>query len=162
MRIETMTERGRMHVIAGLSLLAAAFPGAHAGAQGLNNEQAIETIIGSEVVEEEKRASANTERLIAAIENTGPVTREVQMKSSLDKVDIVYLADAAEKPPAEIDAKIKEHADEIASLRKEIEGNAMLFHAVDSRSVLMRDILAIEFDDANGATIYVTAKPAGG
>ena len=45
-------------------------------------------------------------------------------------------------------------------LRKEIEGNAMLFHAVDSRQILPQDILAVEFDDANGIVIFAAAKPA--
>ena len=74
----------------------------------------------------------------------------------------MFLEDAAATeggPPPEIEAKVKEHEAEIAELRKELEGNAMLFHAIDSREVLVRDVLAIEFDDAAaGVVIYAAAR----
>jgi hypothetical protein len=129
-------------------------------AQGLENKKAIDTIIGSDVEEEKARADADAGRIIAAIDNTVATTSEVRKASSLDKVDIVFLTDAAEKglPPA-IDAKVKEHHKDIADLRKELEGNAMLYHAIDSRSVLVRDVVAVEFDDHRGVTIYAAAKP---
>ena len=74
----------------------------------------------------------------------------------------MFLSDAAQAeggPPPEIEAKIAEHEEEIAELRKELEGNAMLFHAVDSRDVLMRDIIAVEFRDDRHVTIYAATKP---
>ena len=38
----------------------------------------------------------------------------------------------------------------------------MLFHAIDSRQILPRDVLAVEFDDTNGVVIFAAAqKPAG-
>ena len=77
----------------------------------------------------------------------------VRKTSNLDKVDIVFLTDAAATeggPPPEIEAKVKEHEADIAELRKELEGNAMLYHAIDSRRVLLRDVLAVEFDGSEG------------
>ena len=74
------------------------------------------------------------------------------------KVEIVFLPDmVGETPPPAIVAAVEKYAKEIAALRKEIEGNAMLFHAIDSRSLLMRDVLAVSFED-NTATIYAAAK----
>ena len=35
----------------------------------------------------------------------------------------------------------------------------MLFHAIDSRQILPRDVLAVEFD-GNAVVIYAAAKPA--
>jgi hypothetical protein len=36
----------------------------------------------------------------------------------------------------------------------------MLYHAIDSRQVLIRDILAVDFDHDNRIIIYAAAKPA--
>ncbi len=124
-------------------------------AQGLENPNAIDTIIGSEVKEEEAPAGADPARLIAAIDASVENATKIRKVSSLVKVDIVRLAEAdGRAPPPEIDAKVKQRGPEIAALRQELEGNAMLFHAIDSRSIQLRDIVAVEFDDANGVIIY--------
>src|SRR5690606_30398900 len=133
--------------------------------QGTDNQQAVDAIIGTEVQEEETQAATDAVRLIAAIDKTAENTAIVRKTSNLAKVDIVFLPDAARTeggPPPEIEAKVKEREAEIAELRKEIEGNAMLFHAIDSRQILPQDVLAVEFDDANGVVIFAAAKPAGG
>jgi hypothetical protein len=148
--------------IAAAAVLAA--PQGSVFAQGLDDPKAIETIIGSDVQEDETRASADADKVIAAIEKTAENISTVRKITNLDKLDIVFLPDAAVTeggPPAEIEAKLEEHADEIAELRQELEGNAMLYHAIDSRQILPRDILALEFDDSNGVVIYAAAKPAG-
>lgn len=132
--------------------------------QGTDNQQAVDAIIGTEVQEEETQAATDAGRLIAAIDKTAENTAIVRKTSNLAKVDIVFLPDAARTeggPPPEIEAKVKEREAEIAELRKEIEGNAMLFHAIDSRQILPQDVLAVEFDDANGVVIFAAAKPAG-
>lgn len=159
--LETMDRDHRLlHALFGAALIAAVAPGAPLLAQGLESEEAIDKIVGSEVVKEEKQASAEPERIVSAIENTASNTREVRRKFSLDRIDIVFLPDAADdQAPSEIDAKLAEHEDEIADLRREIEGNAMLYHAIDSRSVMMSDVLAVEFDADNGVTIFAAAKP---
>ena len=147
--------------LAALVLLAAAQP---AWVQGLANEQAIDTIVGSDVDEQETRSIAATSDVIAAIDETPGTTARIRKVSALDTVDIVFLSDAVATeggPPPEIEAKIEERKAEIAELRKELEGNAMLFHAVDSRGVLMRDIIAVKFNDDRHVTIYAAAKPAG-
>ena len=139
--------------------------GAALAQQGTENKEAVDTIIGTEVQEEEAQASADAGKVIAAIEKTQEQIALVRKTSNLDKVDIVFLSDAAATeggPPPEIETKVKEHEAEIAELRKEIEGNAMLFHAIDSRQILPRDVLAVEFDGANGVVIYAAAKPANG
>lgn len=134
-----------------------------ADAQGLESKDTVEKIVGSEVKEEEARAAADAGRVIAAIDRTSDNIGTVRKTSKLDKIDIVFLADATVTeggPPPEIEAKVKEHQQEIADLRKEIEGNAMLFHAIDSRQILPRDVLAVEFDSPHSVVIYAAAKPA--
>ncbi len=133
-----------------------------ASAQGLQDPDAIDTIIGSEVREEEVSAAEDVERVLNAIENTAESTRVVRMTTNLDQLDIVFLADASVTeggPPAPIVEKIDEHADEITALRQEIEGNALIYHAINSRRILVRDILAIEFDGEGGAVVFAAAKP---
>ena len=150
---------------AAVAFLAVWLAGSAALAQGTENKEAVDTIIGTEVQEEEAQASVDAGKVIAAIEKTQEQIALVRKTSSLAKVDIVFLPDAAATeggPPPEIETKVKEHEAEIAELRKEIEGNAMLFHAIDSRQILPRDVLAVEFDGANGVVIYAAAqKPAG-
>lgn len=133
--------------------------------QGTESKEAVDTIIGTEVQEEEAQASADAGKVIAAIEKTRDQIALVRKTSKLDKVDIVFLADAAPTeggPPPEIETKVKEHQADIAELRQEIEGNAMLFHAIDSRQILVRDVLAVEFQGHEAVVIYAAApKPAG-
>ena len=153
---------GRAAALAGF--VAMCMAGGSALAQGAESKETVDAIIGTEVQEEEARASADASKVIAAIEKTREQIALVRKTSSLDKVDIVFLADAAATeggPPPEIEIKVKEHEADIAELRKEIEGNAMLFHAINSRQILPRDVLAVEFDGANGVVIYAAAKPAG-
>jgi hypothetical protein len=150
--------RPDFHWLFGAALFVAfamAFP---LNAQGLKSEQAIDAIIGSTVEEEQQQADADPAKIVAAIEKSVDNTATVRKTSNLDKVDIVFLPDmVGETPPPAIVAAVEKYAKEIAALRKEIEGNAMLFHAIDSRSLLMRDVLAVSFED-NTATIYAAAK----
>ena len=154
-----------LHGAAAASLLCASLAGGPAWTQGTESKEAVDTIIGTEVQEEEAQASADAAKVIAAIEKTRDQIALVRKTSSLDKVDIVFLADAAATeggPPPEIETKVKEHEAEIAELRQEIESNAMLFHAINSRQILMRDVLAVEFDGSNRVVIYAAAqKPEG-
>lgn len=133
------------------------------GAQGLDADGAVDTIVGAAVEEQETTAEADPERLIAAIDNAGENARAVRMLTQAPRVDIVFLADAtiAEGgPPDAIVAKLQEKDAEVAALRQEIEGNALLYHAIDSRQVLMRDVLAVEIGD-DAVIVYAAAKPAG-
>ena len=144
-----------------MSVMVLAGSGA-AWTQGLDAEGAVDAIVGSEVHEEETRATADADKVIAAIDKTAENTSAVRKVTQLDRVDIVFLSDAAQTeggPPPEIERKLEENEEAIETLRQEIEGNAMLYHALNSRQILMRDILALEFDDANGVTIYAAAKP---
>ena len=151
--------------IAALVLVAAALvPSSGALAQGLQDPDAIETIIGSDVREDEINAADDVERVTKAIGNAGESIRAVRMTINLVNLDIVFLADASViegGPPAPIAEKIEEHADEIAALRQEIEGNALIYHAINSRQILVRDVLAIEFDGDGSAVVYAAAKPPG-
>lgn len=135
-----------------------------ASAQGTDSPASVEAIVGSDVEEQEKPAAADAAKVIEAIDKTPEAIAAVRKVSSLAKVEIVFLTDAAETeggPPPEIKAKVEEKAEEIDALRKELEGNAMLFHAIDSRQILLQDVLAVAFDGSDSVTIYTTAKPAG-
>ncbi len=164
MTIRTTTDRIWLHVVAAAAFLAVCPISPSLAQGGLDNDQAIDTIVGTEVGEEQSRAAADSGKVIAAIEKTQDSIARIRKTSTLDKVDIVFLEDAAQTeggPPPEIEAKVKQHEAEIAELRKELEGNAMLFHAIDSRQILVRDVLAVDFASANSVVIYAAArKPA--
>lgn len=132
-------------------------------AQGLNSEGTIDAIVGSQVEEKERPVEANTGRVVAAIEKSAESAAAVRKLTQAQKVEIIFLPEAAAVeggPPGEIEAKLAERKDDVQQLRKEIEGNALLYHAIDSRQVIMRDILAVELD-ADGVVVYAAAKPAG-
>jgi len=60
--------------------------------------------------------------------------------------------------PTAVEDAVAAHQDEIAELRKEIEGDAMLYHAINSHALLIRDVLAATFSDDGAATIYAAAR----
>jgi hypothetical protein len=137
--------RGLTMAVAMLVLVAmSAASGLHA--QGLQNPETIDRIIGSEVQEEQVEAAADMDRVINAIEMTADNISTVRKATALDKIDIVFLTNAATSeggPPAAISAKLEEHKEEIVQLRQELEANAMLYRAIDSRRIPVRDILAV-------------------
>ncbi|WP_265520082.1 hypothetical protein [Nitratireductor luteus] len=142
---------------------AIAMAGAGVQAQGLDSQGAIEAIIGSDVHEEAATGEVDSGKIITAIGKTRENTRVVRRATHFDPIDIIFVSDAAViegGPPPEIEAKVEEHEDEIANLRQELEGNAMLYHAINSRRILLRDVLAIEFDEQSRAIVFAAAKPA--
>ena len=150
-----------IHGLAAAAFLLAAHPGMPLLAQGLDDPNTIDAIVGSQVQEEAVAAEAEPERVLAAIENTSEMIGKVRKVTTLDTVHIIFLPDASALeggPPAQIKAKLEEHRDEIQRLRDALEGSAMLYHAIDSRGVLVNDVLAVEFQD-NTAIIYAAAKP---
>lgn len=133
-------------------------------AQNIRSDEITGAIVGSEIQEQQQDVAADAAKIIAAIEHAPAATERVRKTSNLDKVEIVFLPDAAATeggPPPEITKKIEEHKADLIELRKELEGNALLFHAIDSRQILVQDVLGVEFHDGQTATIYAAAKPAG-
>lgn len=131
-------------------------------AQGLESPDTIDAIVGTPVHEQEAQAAADPGKVIAAIDKSADNVAVVRKTTMLDQVDIVFLADSALTeggPPDAIQAKLAEKEADIIRLRQEIEGSAMLYHALNSRQVLLRDVVAVEFQDSK-AVIYAAAKPA--
>jgi len=130
-------------------------------AQGLDAAGAIDTIVGSEVTTGEEKASTDETRIVAAIENSSRAAGEVRRKFSLDRVEIIFIPDLHEEETS-VESKMKEFKPQVTELRESIQGSAMFYHAVDSRSIMLNDIIALEFDDKNGVTIFVAGeKPDG-
>ncbi|MDF3152303.1 hypothetical protein P3C58_09965 [Mesorhizobium sp. XAP10] len=153
----------RMQAVAAMAFLAAAGPAAGLKAQGLESTETVNRIVGSQVKQEEAKANSEAGNVNTAIDRTRENIGTVRKTSKLDKVDIVFLTDAARSeggPPPEIEAKVKQHQDDITELRKEIEANALLFNAIESRRVQAQDVLAVEFDNPGKIVIYAAAKPS--
>ncbi|MER8752446.1 hypothetical protein NKH57_24835 [Mesorhizobium sp. M1050] len=163
MAITPFPAQRRLQAVAAMALLAAADPVAGLKAQGLESTETVNRIVGSEIKQEEAKTTAEAGNVNTAIDRTRENIGLVRKTSKLDKVDIVFLTDAARTeggPPAVIESKIKQHQDDITELRKEIEANALLFNAIESRRVLVQDVLAVEFDDPGKVVIYAAAKPS--
>ncbi|MBN9072716.1 MAG: hypothetical protein J0H34_14225 [Rhizobiales bacterium] len=154
----------KTHLVAAAALSAFVLSATPLLAQGINSKEAIDAIVGSKVEEEAAKAATDADRVIAAIDHTTEATAAIRKATKLAKVEIVYLTDASATeggPPPAIASKIEEKKAEIGELRKELEGNAMLFHAIDSRQILIGDVLAVSFDGTETATIYAAARPGG-
>ncbi len=145
-----------IHAAAAAAFLLALAPNMALMAQGLETEGAIDAIVGSDVTTGEEAVTADEERIVAAIERTSENTAEVRKRFTLERVDIVFLPDFDDEQ-TRVDEKLVEYASQIEELRNEIQGSALFYHAVDSRSVLLTDIIAIEFDNDN-ATIFVAGR----
>jgi hypothetical protein len=162
MAIPTFPDAKWLQAIAAAAF-AASIPQAALNAQGLESTETVNRIIGSEVGQEETRTAVEAGKVTTAIDRTRENITAVRKTSKLDKVDIVFLTDAARSeggPPPAIETKVRQHQDDIAELRKEIEANALLFNAIDSRRVLTEDVLAVEFDKPGKVVIYAAAKPS--
>lgn len=160
--LEALCANFRLLNLAMIALIATAVPGTELIAQGLDAPNTIERIVGTDIREDEVAAADDEDQIVAAIEKTVESTNTVRMTTNLNGIKIVFLSDAIASeggPPPKLEAKVEEFSHEIGNLRQELEGNAMLYHALDSRRVLIRDVLAIEFDNRKRAIIYAAAKP---
>lgn len=139
--------------------LACIAPAAYA--QGLDSEGAIDTIVDSEVKTEQLSATEQSERVITAIDATLDHAQIVRRAFNIDEVDIVFLPEVGSGDSG-ITEKREEFADQIVELQQAIEGSAIFYHAVNSRQILVRDIVAIEFANENRtATIFVAGAEPG-
>jgi len=151
-----------MHGFAAAAFLAASVHSLPLGAQGVVEQEAVDRIVGSEVNEEEVRSDAGDDRVITAIENLSENIDIVRKLTALDRVDIVYMSDSSQiegGPPAKIADKLTEHSETVDNLRRELESNALLYHAINSKNVLIQDVLAVEFDGEKTLVIFAAAKP---
>lgn len=122
----------------------------------------VDSIVGSGIEEDETTAAATEARVLAAIDRTAETTARVRKTSSVDRVDIVFLSDTARSeggPPPRIADRIRRHETEVADLRREVEANALIFHAIDSRRVLVADVIGVDFPDPKTVVVYAAAKP---
>lgn len=139
--------------------LATCAPGI-ATAQGPGVEGSRETIVDAPVVTEERPVAEENERIAAAIGRSTGNAAELRKRFNIGQVDIVFVPGLAE-PDSPLADVIAANAASIEALRKEIEGSAIFYHAVASRQVLLRDIIAVEFGDGEAVTIFVARRTAG-
>ncbi|WP_048647296.1 hypothetical protein [Nitratireductor soli] len=147
------------HWIATMALLVALALQTPLLAQGLDREEAIDAIIGSDVKTEEVEAASAADRVVEAIAETSKNAERVRKTFSLNEVDIVFLPDLNESSGGIMKA-IADNQRDIDALQEAIDGSALFYHAVDSRSVMVRDVVALEYDDGDKVTIFVKGKPA--
>ena len=145
--------------LAGLTAALLAQTALPAAAQGLQTEGAVETIIDAPVATEEKPVAAENDRITAAIAKGEANAEEIRKRSQVDKVDIVVVPGLADAN-SPLGKTIADHRESINALRAEIEGSAIFFHAVDSKDILLRDVVAVELGERNEVTIFVAAPAA--
>lgn len=130
--------------------------------QGNQQLQSVDRIIDSEVREEQARSEDDKDRIIAAIENSGENTNRIRKVTDLDRIDIIFIPDSSAVeggPPEEIAGKLSEYSQDVDDMRRVLQSNALLYNAVNSRNILIGNILAIEFDSDKHVVIFAAAKP---
>jgi len=140
----------------GLSVGFAAYS-APAMAQGLDSEEAIDAIVGSEVKTEQATTVEETDRLIEAVGNARAAAQEVRKTFNLDELDIIFVAPETAETP-EVAEVLEKNEQPLQTLREAIEGSALFYHAVDSRSILLRDIIAVEYGEERQVTVFVIGE----
>lgn len=141
-------------ILAAVAFLLTPLGGLPLLAQGLESEEAIDAIVGSDVKTQEADEGDKTDRVIVAVENSLDSAESVRKAFSLDTLEIIFLPEktANSGPVAEA---VEENEEAIETLRQSIEGSAMFYHAIDSRSILLRNIIAVEFAEDNSVTVFV-------
>ena len=161
MTILTLYKPDRRRLVLPLALLLAGMPGQVLLAQGLDAQETIETIVGSPVETAEEAIGADEAGIIAAIENSLDNATDIRKRFTLDNVRIVFLPDLAEKDGAaqnRVRAVMEKYRSEINTLQESIQGSAIFYHAVNSRSILLNNIVAVQFTDKNDVTIFVAGR----
>jgi hypothetical protein len=158
----SLPQIGMSATVAAATVLIVAATHAAFAAQPLDSNKPAATIVDSDIRQEETLSKAEAGKVITAIDRTRDNIGAVRKTTKLDTVDIIFLTDAARSeggPPPAIENKVKQHKDDVAELRQEIEANALLFNAIDSRRVMAEDVLAVEFANPGRIVIYAAAKP---
>lgn len=152
----------RFLAAASLGLFTAFLSGPSGYGQGLAAKETIDTIVDAEVETADETATAREQRVIAAIENSRENAAQIRKRVSVDNLKIVFLhgfgpdcADTASR--SAINAKLEDFAIDITAMREAIQGSAIFYHAVDSRSVLLNDIVAVEFGQSDDVTVMVAS-----
>ncbi|MFC5991502.1 hypothetical protein [Limoniibacter endophyticus] len=134
----------------------------YAPAQGINSQESIDKIVGTPVETKTEKAEDDLGHILTLMDNSEVVLSEVRKRTKLDQLEIVYLQDVGmTSMPEAIQKKQEERKAEILALQQTIEGNAMFYHAIDSRGILLRDILAIEFLNRDRVVIYAAGNNPG-
>lgn len=131
--------------------------GLTANAQGLDSDEAIDAIVGSEVKTEQATTVEETDRLIEAIGTAGTAAQEVRKTFNLDELDIIFVSPDTAGTPEVVDV-LEKNAQSLQTLREAIEGSALFYHAVDSRNILVRDIIAVEYGEESRVTVFVIGE----
>lgn len=122
-----------------------------AAAQGLEREGAIDAIIGSDVKTDEVSKEGDIQRVADAIANAHQAAELARKAYNIDSLEIVFVPEVDE----ELAKVIQEHQSDVTLLRESIEGSAIFYHAVDSRSIMLTNIIAAEFSKDTEVTIFV-------
>lgn len=120
-------------------------------AQGLESEGAIDAIIGSDVKTDEVHQDSDLKRVMDAIVNSRHSAELARKAFNIDSLEIVFVPAISE----DLARVLEENDADIKVLRESIEGSAIFYHAVDSRSIMLTNIIAAEFGEGSDVTIFV-------
>lgn len=143
-------------VACALALAPALGPAAHA--QTLNDDTTVKSIIDAEVKTAEKPLAQEQQRIADAIGRSRENAEQIRKLTNVDELEIVLVPDLSRKDTP-LAARIEANRDAIDELRETIEGSAIFFHAIDSRNVLLRDVVAVEFGDRAHVTVFAVGEP---
>ncbi len=125
-------------------------------AQSFDNQDASETIAGSEISVDDTTASERLDALLAAIERVPEVTDRIKVMSDTNSIEVVYLSDAiSSEAPDELEQAIAENDERITGLQQALQASAIFYNALTSQGVNIPDVVAVDIVDERDAIIYV-------
>ncbi len=130
-----------------------------AKAQGVDPEKALDQMFnGFVLVDRSKMDEEIRDDIIAAIGHSSKMAAEVRKLFKIDRMILVGVSDevATVEPVKEAMAKNKEG---LIELRQAVEGSALLYNMLESRGLLMSDLVAAEFLGESNIRLYVTGNP---
>jgi hypothetical protein len=152
--LSSICKNSRLPAIALAVLMAGAAQSPVLG-QGLDSEEAIDAIIGSDVKTDEVHQDGDIQRVTDAIANSRQSAELARKAFNLDSLEIIFVPEVSEA----LAKVIEENEVDVRTLRESIEGSAMFYHAIDSRSIMLTNIIAAEFGEGNDVTIFVKGTP---
>ncbi len=146
-------------MLGGLAFACAAMLSQPLLGQGLKDPKTVDTIVDAPVSTAEHPLDQEEQRIAAAIGRSSENAEQIRKLSDIGEIEIVLVPDlTAENSP--LAPRIEAAREAIGELRQAIESSAIFFHALDSRGVLLRDVVGVEMGSGGAVTVFAAGGPS--
>lgn len=145
-------------LLGGLAFACAAMLSQPLLGQGLKDPKTVDTIVDAPVSTAEHPLDQEEQRIASAIGRSRENAEAIRKLTDIGEIEIVLVPDlTADGSP--LAPRIEAAREPIGELRQAIEGSAIFFHAIDSRGVLLRDVVGVEMGQDGAVTVFAAGEP---